>query len=798
MPDRPSPRAPRLVPFLAHAALLAAVALLASWAVPAAAQPADPTAPLQQFWNGTFGVPADPAPLLPPPTLARHLLAKAAPDECYAGIGNLPRPVLQEDGTCLPDELDGEPAIPKVNEAYVWGLTLAGPRLWIGTVANTHCLVIGGFLGASLPHDNYSWACEFGASPLTGPPFFLPEEIGDFRPPKVYSVNLLTGAKEDRSPTVAEDPAAAALLRATLGLRSAGSHDGVVFLAGPALSVGGGINVFAYRADTGAFLAATQLAAYSDIRSWTVAGGVLYAAVGDVAGGGSVLRWNGSLDDPFQFAEVGSLPTEAANIAEHEGRLFVTTWPRFTGLGPLEVAGLYMSAPLPPGGLVADDPFSEVFLFDEYEADALTAATYGGGDLQSFDGYLWWGTMHVPFLATVAALQVIGVDGLDGGDDVVDPVDVLAVALGTYRPISIFRGQGFGTPDESIDLVYGLPWMPVYDPVAETYTFALDDDHRNAMVDTGWADEPLPTQGLSGFNNFFNVYTWAMEVHDGQLFIGTFDWSYLLGQAFVDIVLDGIGGDPPLALPDTGDGAFAALIDLPIFPGGDLWRIAGADLPAEPESLDGVDNLTNYGIRTMVEGGGLFVGTANPMNLLTDLDDPLPEGGWELLCLGDCEFVAPTVTATKTVSGDQTLGGTVFFAIEVTNHGAFPVPDAAGPEVEDVLPAGLTLVDATADGGAVEVDLPGNTVRWNGGLEPGETVTITIEATVDEDAANGLVNVATVLADTDSDGEPETELAPQALVLDLSVTEIPTASEVGLALLALLLAAGGVIALRRA
>lgn len=790
MPVPGPARAARPVRFLVLAASLAAALAAALAAPPAAAQPADPTAPLEQFWNGTFGPAADPSPFLPPPSLARHLLAKADPDECYAGIGNLPRPVLQEDGTCLPDELGGEPAIPKVNEAYVWGLTLAGPRLWIGTVANTHCLVIGGFLGASLPHDNYSWACEFGASPLTGPPFFLPDAIGDFRPPKVYSVNLLTGAKEDRSPTLAEHPAAALLLQATLGLRSAGSHDGVVFLAGPALSLGGGINVFAYRADTGDFLGATQLAAYSDIRAWAVAGDVLYAAVGDAGGGGSVLRWNGSVADPFQFAEVGSLPTEAANLAEHEGRLFVTTWPQFTGIGPLEVAGLYMSAPLPPGGLVSDDPFTEVFLFDEYEADALTAATYGGGDLQSFDGYLWWGTMHVPFLATVAALQVIGPDGLDGGDGTLDPVDLLAVALGTYRPISIFRGQGFGTPGESIDLVYGLPWMPVYDPLAETYTFAPDATHESGIG--------APTQGLSGFNNFFNVYTWAMEVHDGQLFIGTFDWSYLLGQAFVDIVLGELGGDELAPLPEVEDGAFEELIHLPIFPGGDLWRIAGADLPAVPESLDGVDNLTNYGIRTLTASSDLFVGTANPMNLLTDPEDFLPEGGWELLCLGDCQFVAPLVTATKSVSGDQTPGGTVFFAIEVTNHGAFPVPDEDGPEVEDVLPAGLTLVGATADGGTTEVDLPGNTVRWNGGLAPGETVTITIEATIDEDAPNGLTNVATVAADTDSDGEPETELEAQALVLDLAVTEIPTASELGLALLALLLAAGGVIALRRA
>ncbi|HEX2251661.1 MAG TPA: IPTL-CTERM sorting domain-containing protein [Thermoanaerobaculia bacterium] len=766
--------------------------LVASTPVPAAATPA--TEPLRQFWNATYGA-GTAEGLLPPSTLERTLLAKARPDECYAGLGEVPHPALQPDGTCDPAEVDGTPAVPKVNEAYVWGLALAGPRLWIGTVANTHCLVLGGFLGASLPHDNTSWACEFGTSPLAGPPFDLPDAVGDFRPPKIYSYNLLTGALEDRSPALASHPAEAALLRATLGLRSAGTHDGVVFLAGPALSAGGGINVFAYRADTGAFLGARQLAAYDDIRTWVVAGGVLYAGVGDAAGG-TVLRWVGSVADPFQFQEVGQLPTEAANLAEHEGRLFVTTWPRLTG-GTPQVAGLYMSAPLPPGGLVADDPWTEVFLFSDYEIDPVTAATYGGGALASFDGHLWFGTMHVPFLSTVAAVTILGAEGLDGGDDVLDPEDLLAVALGTYRPISIFRGRGFGTADEAIDLVYGLPYLPRYDPFAETYTWAPDADHEQGMVAAGWAADPLPTQGLSGFGNFFNVYTWAMAVHDGQLFTGTFDWSYLLGQLFVDLLLGEVVADLPQ--PISADlPPFAEALDLPIFPGADLWRVAEADAAWQPESLDGLGNIANYGVRTMVAGADLFVGSANPMNLLTDLEDPLPEGGWELLCLGECTFAAPEVVASKEARGTLRRGATALFDISVTNTGLFPVPDGEGPEVEDVLPAGLTLVGATADAGEVTLDLPANTVRWNGVLEPGQTVILTVEVVIDADAPAGLVNRAVVLADSDSDGSAETELAPEAEVVFAPVVlEVPTLGEVGFGVLVLLLAAAGLVALRR-
>ncbi|MBZ4419311.1 hypothetical protein K8638_22805 [Myxococcus sp. RHST-1-4] len=56
-----------------------------------------------------------------------------------------------------------------------------------------------------------------------------------------------------------------------------------------------------------------------------------------------------------------------------------------------------------------------------------------------------------------------------------------------------------------------------------------------------------------------------------------------------------------------------------------MFRFAGRSRCAEAESLTGVGNFTNYGVRTMVTGeGSLFIGTANPMNLH-------PRGGWELL-----------------------------------------------------------------------------------------------------------------------------------------------------------------------
>lgn len=48
----------------------------------------------------------------------------------------------------------------------------------------------------------------------------------------------------------------------------------------------------------------------------------------------------------------------------------------------------------------------------------------------------------------------------------------------------------------------------------------------------------------------------------------------------------------------------------------------------------GLGNYLNYGIRNMVaDGSTLYLGMANPMNLRTDPDDDVPEGGWELIRL---------------------------------------------------------------------------------------------------------------------------------------------------------------------
>ncbi|NOY58070.1 MAG: T9SS type A sorting domain-containing protein [Calditrichaeota bacterium] len=541
----------------------------------------------------------------PSPTLGNWLLAKAAPDECFFGIGN-PSNNYNPQLNNLPIDCSGG-GKPKVNQAYIWGLTSAGDSLWFGTWANGLQQVLGSIslaLGVDFPPiQTNSWVAEFGASPLSPP---LPSGFGDWRPPRIFVYNPSRATLTEKIPT---NPA---LLSTTAGIRSAGAVGDVVIFGGPTSVLGGtGINLFAFNAQTGAPIGSTNLPQYNDIRQWLVVNGILYAGVGTPTGG-KVLKWVGDVSNPFLFEEVGNLGENAAYLAFHENRIFVSTWGGQI-FGLTGVSGIWMSPEIPLGGnLSAADAgnWSKVWEITDYEPDTVTAHTTLGGALASFDGYLYWGTMHVPATAAIGHFITYGLPA--------SLIETVIPIVGTFRSTSLFRGQNFGTPGETKEVLYGMPVLPAYDPV------------------NGWQIVPNkmgdPLYGMSGFGNIFNNYTWSMAVYENQLFVGTMDWSYLgsdLIHSFVQAVMDSLQLHPV-------DPALLQQIryffhNRNCFHGADLWRFPSSVSPAIPENISGVGNSTNYGIRNMVVNGGLFLGTANPMNLLTDQTDELPEGGWELI-----------------------------------------------------------------------------------------------------------------------------------------------------------------------
>ncbi len=556
------------------------------------------------------------------------LLDKAKPDECWAGIGDT-KNEYPAGPTCSTG------FTPKVNQGYVWGLASAGQDLWFGTAPNPQCLVIGALLSSAKmplnPVKTDSYVCEFGQSQYAKSRG-LPGAVGDFRPPDIFSFNLESKVETKWDAQIDADGTGKTLRANTIGLRSAGSFNNVVILAGPGLA--GGINLFAFDETTQPpkYISSTHLSQYSDIRQWVVAGSnnSLYTGVENANGTGSVLLWNGNASNPFSFQEVSdNIDNEVAYITEHNHRLWVTTWPTAG-----HYAGLWMSPELPLSGPVH---WTEVWSADKYEPDPVTASVYAGGAMASYNGYLYWGMMIVPLTGAIAHFQKYGPANPT-------PQDIGTTILGTFRAIPEFRccnqgsvpflgGTGpsqptFGVGDSSqpnVELLYGYAVMPKFDP-SQGWTIV-----PNAM-------NAPPKYGPAGFGNPFNTYTWAMSTYNGSLFVGTFDWSFLLSDmARSSNMLAGLNflqSGPPVVggLQNfLRQGSLNSLLQQFLF-GADMWRFDSTMLPAVPQTLNGFGNYLNYGFRTMLNtNGSLIVGTANPMNLRTGPSQP--EGGWELWSL---------------------------------------------------------------------------------------------------------------------------------------------------------------------
>ncbi|MGM0384923.1 MAG: hypothetical protein ACQERF_02920 [Actinomycetota bacterium] len=587
-------------PFITGTCLLSALMLAAgpSTAVPPADDDAErELSMLEHYWESATVRGGRQS------TLRDTLLASAQPDECFADIGEPhPEGTYDEDGTLTCPE----GSQPKVNQAYVWGLTKSGDDLWFGTGPNILCLVLSTFHGMTDSNITDSWVCEGEDSwyrtnnPLGAS---LPPQLGDWRPPDIFAFDQGSDTLIDLETEL--DDVGRTLLNMTLGIRSAGSIDDRVFFAGPMMPEHADqelmLSVFVFDTD-GTYIGAEVLPGFTNIRKWVEVSGELYTGVG-TGDGGQILRYTGSTaEDPFQYEVVGTLASEPAELALHDGRLFAATWPTAGG-----IAGLWMSPALGSDKKLTgadEEGWTPVWSAADYEPDPVTARTYGGGALHSQGGKLYWGTMHVPFVAALAHAQVYAPYYEEAGTTA-----LVADVLGTHRAISIFRGDNFETTP-SVELLYGEAKLPVFDPAT-----------------TSWALQPnamgvKPVFGHSGFGNLFNNYTWTMARYRGALYVGTMDWSYLLAEG-AEAVLErelGIPAGTEIPLPD---GVFGA----------DLWRFTGNAKPAVAERTDGVGNHASYGIRTMVSDDALYLGMANPMNLLTDPGDDQPQGGWQLLRL---------------------------------------------------------------------------------------------------------------------------------------------------------------------
>ena len=191
------------------------------------------------------------------------------------------------------------------------------------------------------------------------------------------------------------------------------------------------------------------------------------------------------------------------------------------------------------------------------------------------------------------------------------------------------------------------------------------------------------------------------------------------------------------------------------------------------------------------EGGGTTIGTATdaaapftgswlPGQALSAFRGKSANGTWQLTATdwyaGDTGhvnrfsvIVTPyaclnvsrpvTMTATKTVAGTFAPNGTVTYTVTLTNTGTGVQADNAGDEYVDALPGVLVLVPASTTANKGTLTTSGNTVHWNGSLDAGASVVLTIVATV-KPAAAGLTvtSQGTVSYDANHDGVNEATL----------------------------------------
>ncbi len=169
---------------------------------------------------------------------------------------------------------------------------------------------------------------------------------------------------------------------------------------------------------------------------------------------------------------------------------------------------------------------------------------------------------------------------------------------------------------------------------------------------------------------------------------------------------------------------------------------------------------------------GFAAGTSLVQDILTGPEPSSPAGftlsgdylyftandgahGFELWAL-DRATLGSTLAAAKRVVSPAFEGGTVTYEIVITNTGAGPHPDNPGDEMVDILPFPVDLTGASSDVGTVSLDFSMNRVAWNGALDPGESATVTIEATVASFSQyQSFSNQATLSFDSDGDGVNE-------------------------------------------
>ena len=544
-------------------------------------------------------------------------VAKAPFDGCHFGIGNIINtydPFYVD--TCACREFGGKP---KVNGAYPWGMVAVGNNIIWGTVNNILCMPSWQpltSLGGNEPYENSCWVCEYEKGVRKGV-----GKNGDMLTPRVYMYNTRTGYVRDITPSTSK----AYVLEDCLGLRSAGAHNGVVFLGGPGLdsdqgqtSTRSAFLAFDYN---GAFLGQSEMSdvdgyKVTDVRRWLVYNDVLYCGVAiyDHDSGktrGAILRWYGDMSEPFKFHIVGFTANEAGEICAHNGRLYAGGWPT----NNLRQPAIFEGPVVPEGGLTPEmaTEWEIKWKMSQYETNPANLTMEQCSMLRSYKGKLYWSIWYVQY-AILATLS--------GTNIKLSSPQGLAYILATMRQATLWRTGDFS----DVELVYGEEELPGY-----------DWQKGEVILPRPNASGYKPLYGRAGMGRYFTSYIWAAEEYNGHLYFGT-----MSPEACIEPAVESTLNEEAKETLAT----FAALVgSSDATKGYEFYRMVDNDTPAETITENGFGNTAQYGVRNIVladNGSNMYLGTASPFNLNE-------YGGWRILKFHDEDYVDTGITDATTV-----------------------------------------------------------------------------------------------------------------------------------------------------
>lgn len=274
-----------------------------------------------------------------------------------------------------------------------------------------------------------------------------------------------------------------------------------------------------------------------------------------------------------------------------------------------------------------------------------------------------------------------------------------------------------------------------------------EDDEASAKV-TVQVNEPVIDLELNkdvdvDVVNAGDTATWTVSVTNNEANAT----AAATGVTIADVLPAGIS---VVSVTPSGSGVFA----------GDTWTLVDPLAPGQSATLTVVTTID-----AGLAGGAMLVNTAY-VATANETDFDSTPGDTDLV-QDDADDAKVTIKElidlelTKVIA--DTSGNEITWVVSLTNDAIGANAAATGVLVEDVLPAGVTFVDAITTGDSSFSD---GIWTINESIEPGETLTLTLVAAIDDDLPSGAVvtNVAQVTAadQMDVDSVPDNDNGDQS------------------------------------